>query len=161
MTGHDSLRPTVTQLRQHLLRSLPAHMVPSRFVFVEALPLLPNGKIDRAALRPPEGLRPTLDVPFIPPRTPLEALLAGMWAEVLGVDRVGALDGFFDLGGNSLLAARLVATLWDSLRIAVPMPDVIQAPSLADLVLRVLELAPTAAQVNRAGFSGEFVHGAA
>lgn len=148
MTCRDSLRPTVTQLRQHLLRSLPAHMVPSRFAFVEALPLLPNGKIDRAALRPPEGRRPTLDVPFVPPRTPLETLLAGMWAEVLGVDRVGALDGFFDLGGNSLLAARLVAMLWDRLRIAVPMPDVIQAPSLADLVLRVLELAPAGAQVS-------------
>lgn len=141
VTCPDSARPTVTQLRQRLVTLLPAHMVPSRFVFVDALPLLPTGKIDRAALRPPEGLRPPLDVPFVPPRTPLEVLMAGMWVELLGIDRVGVLDGFFDLGGNSLLAARLVARLWDRLRVAVPVLEVFQAPSLAALVLRVLELA--------------------
>jgi acyl-coenzyme A synthetase/AMP-(fatty) acid ligase len=141
-------RPTVTQVRRQLARSLPAHMVPSRFVFVGALPLLPTGKLDRSALLPPRDVRPPLDVPFVAPRTPLEVLLAGMWAELLAVDRVGVLDGFLDLGGNSLLAARLVAGLVDRLGVDISVREVFEAPDLAGLALRVLELAAAKAAAS-------------
>jgi amino acid adenylation domain-containing protein/non-ribosomal peptide synthase protein (TIGR01720 family) len=101
--------PGVESLRAHLGRSLPEHMVPAAFVVLEALPLTANGKVDRRALPEPEGERPELASAYAPPRTPAEAALAEVWAEVLGVERVGVHDNFFTLGGDSILSLRVVA----------------------------------------------------
>jgi acyl carrier protein len=94
-------------LREHLRESLPEHMVPAAIVVLEALPLTPNGKLDRRALPPPE-LAADADR-YVAPRTPVEEVLAAIWAEVLRVERVGVHDSFFALGGHSLLVMRLLA----------------------------------------------------
>ncbi|NUR63052.1 MAG: amino acid adenylation domain-containing protein, partial [Catenulispora sp.] len=98
----DTGIPSTSALRSFLRESLPDYMVPAVFVELPELPLTPNGKVDRKALPTPDGVRPELADVFAAPSTPTEELLAGIWAEVLGLDRVGVTDDFFDLGGHSL-----------------------------------------------------------
>ncbi|MEH2030403.1 MAG: amino acid adenylation domain-containing protein [Nostoc sp.] len=95
---------TIPELRSFLESKLPHYMVPSVFVSLEALPLTPNGKIDRKALPAPDTARTQLDKELVAPRNFLEAKLAEIWAEVLGVDKVGIFDNFFELSGDSILA---------------------------------------------------------
>ncbi|MGH8908707.1 MAG: amino acid adenylation domain-containing protein [Egibacteraceae bacterium] len=99
----------VPELRAHLRASVPDFMVPSTFVVLEALPLTANGKLDRGALPAPGGARPELETSFVAPRSPVEEVLARVWSQVLGVDRVGVHDNFFDLGGDSILSIQVVA----------------------------------------------------
>src|ERR1051326_4644242 len=94
---------TEAEARKFLAPRLPEFMVPARFVFLESLPLGPNGKVDRAALPSPESAAPSATPEFVAPRNETEQKLAGLWAAVLRVDRVGAHDDFFRLGGHSLL----------------------------------------------------------
>jgi amino acid adenylation domain-containing protein len=103
--------PMISEWRRLLQAKLPDYMVPAAFVFLESLPLTPNGKVDRQALPAPHRAGPELEGAFVAPRTPLEALIAEVWQDVLGVDRVGVYDNFFDLGGHSLLAMKVVARL--------------------------------------------------
>ena len=107
----DKPGPSVSALRHVLAEKLPAYMVPSAFVTLEALPLLPSGKVDRLALPVPGKERPSVEQSFAAPETPMEEMLAEIWADVLGIERVGIHDNFFDLGGNSLLAMRVLARL--------------------------------------------------
>jgi amino acid adenylation domain-containing protein/non-ribosomal peptide synthase protein (TIGR01720 family) len=95
------------RLRQRLRAELPEHMVPSAIVVLDALPLTPAGKLDRAALPPPEA-RPETSA-FVPPRTPAEHRLAAIWCEILKLDRVGVTDNFFELGGDSIQSIQVVA----------------------------------------------------
>jgi acyl carrier protein len=95
-------------LRERVSRRLPDYMVPSAVMALDALPLTPNGKIDRLALPEPSGNGTR---PYVPPRDEAERTVAGVWAEVLGVERVGVEDDFLDLGGDSLLAIRLMSRL--------------------------------------------------
>ncbi|MFD9500495.1 amino acid adenylation domain-containing protein [Streptomyces sp. NPDC060035] len=113
-------QPSPVQLRSALAAVLPAHLVPNSLVLLDALPLTPNGKLDRRALPAPEQ-RPDLRSGYVAPRTDAEELVAEVWAEVLGLDRVGALDDFFDLGGHSLLATRVVARIRAAAGLAVPL----------------------------------------
>ncbi|HKX29467.1 MAG TPA: AMP-binding protein, partial [Blastocatellia bacterium] len=94
-------------LREHLSPRLPDYMIPSAYVYLETLPLTPNGKVDRKALPAPEGRPKSLQ--YVAPRNSMEEMLAGIWAEVLRVDRVGIEDDFFNLGGDSILALRVQA----------------------------------------------------
>ncbi len=119
-------------LRPHLRQSLPEHMVPPVFVLLEALPLTPNGKIDRKALPAPDRAGESAE-DYVAPRTPAEALVAGIWADVLGRDLVGAHDDFFTLGGHSLAAVRVVARLRDALGRELPLRQFFQAPTVAGL----------------------------
>jgi amino acid adenylation domain-containing protein len=100
--------PTVPALRRQLAERLPAHMVPSRFVELEGLPLNANGKVDRAALPRPAPARPNLGVPVVEPRSLVELRLCEVWEELLGVGPIGTRDDFFDLGGDSLLAVSMM-----------------------------------------------------
>ncbi len=104
--GNQRLVPL---FRAYLKERLPDYMVPSSFVLMNALPLTPNGKIDHAALVPPEPARPDLNERYVKPRNPVEALLAQIWAQVLGLDSVGVFDNFFELGGDSILSIQIVA----------------------------------------------------
>ncbi len=97
------------ELRRYLGKHLPAVMIPTGLVFLEQLPLLSNGKVDRGALPTPAAVKPELERTFVAPRTPVEEMLAKIWATVLGLERVGVHDGFFELGGDSLLSIQVVA----------------------------------------------------
>src|SRR5258705_9985951 len=94
------------QLEQALTQALPSHMVPGAYVLLDALPLTHNGKLDRAALPAPDAT--SIDE-HVEPATPTEALLAQIWCDVLGVERVGVHDDFFRLGGDSILSLQVVA----------------------------------------------------
>jgi amino acid adenylation domain-containing protein/non-ribosomal peptide synthase protein (TIGR01720 family) len=109
LLGHDGRRPELGGLRDLVVSKLPSYMVPSVFVVLEDLPLTPNGKVDRRRLPPPGTDRPDLTREYVAPRTPVEELLAGIWGEVLGLDRVGVEDNFFQLGGDSILTVQVVA----------------------------------------------------
>lgn len=98
---------TVPELRDYLAQELPDYMIPSYFIMLKEMPLTPNGKIDRKALPDPDGSINT-GVEYVAPATEMEAKLAGIWQEVLEVERVGTRDNFFDLGGQSLKAAQIV-----------------------------------------------------
>jgi amino acid adenylation domain-containing protein len=122
----------VDVLRGHLKQSLPDYMVPSAFVMLEALPLSPNGKIDRKALPAPEQ-GAVARSEYVAPRTPTEEVLASIWGEVLKLDRVGIEDNFFELGGHSLLAVRVMARVRDALEMELPLRVLFEAPTIREL----------------------------
>jgi hypothetical protein len=105
-------------------------MIPSAFVFLDSLPLTPNGKVDRKALPAPDQRARELDGQYQPPQTPTQAMLAGIWAEVLNVDRVGIRDNFFDLGGHSLLATQVIARMRRLLATELPVRAIFEAPTI-------------------------------
>ncbi|RKH08371.1 non-ribosomal peptide synthetase [Corallococcus sp. CA053C] len=123
-------------LREGLRRTLPEYMVPAAFVVLDALPLNPNGKVDRKAL-PAPVIERTSPRPYEAPRTPTETLLAGLWQQVLGVERAGITDHFFELGGHSLLATQVVSRLRASLHVELPLNAFFDAPTLEALAARV------------------------
>ncbi|HEY0735643.1 MAG TPA: amino acid adenylation domain-containing protein [Herpetosiphonaceae bacterium] len=106
--GDEGLAP---KLRALLDETLPEYMIPATFVLLPALPLTANGKLDRKALPAPEHNRLRLDQPFVAPQTPAEQILAEIWSQVLGVDRVGLHDNFFALGGDSIRSIQVLASL--------------------------------------------------
>ncbi|MEV0968287.1 MFS transporter [Microtetraspora glauca] len=110
--GHPDAesRPDAARLRETLRALLPDYMIPSRYVWLATLPLKSHGKVDRAALPDPGG-EPAGEAEYTPPATPMEEAVTAIWAGVLGVPRVGALDDFFELGGHSLLAMQVVARM--------------------------------------------------
>ncbi|HHH41043.1 MAG TPA: non-ribosomal peptide synthetase, partial [Chloroflexi bacterium] len=131
--------PDVGELRRFLEERLPDYMVPSAFVTLEGLPRTPGGKVDRRALPAPEGERPFLEQEYVAPRTPEEELIATLWAQVLGLERVGVHDNFFELGGHSLLATQVVSRLRDALQIEVPLRILFEHPTVAELAERIRE----------------------
>ena len=126
-------RPTVTGLRQVVASRLPAFMVPTAFVMLDAFPRTATGKIDRRALPAPDGMRPTLDTAYVQPSSPIEEALAAIYRRILGVAQVGADDSFFDLGGHSLLALRLVTEIDRELGRRLPLAVLLEAPSVRAL----------------------------
>jgi hypothetical protein len=105
----DGAHPTTSDLAAHLKTRLPEYMIPSAFILLEELPLTPNGKVDKRALPAPDASRPELKESFAAPRTQTEEVLAGIWADVLGLERVGIHDNFFELGGDSILSIQIIA----------------------------------------------------
>src|SRR6202035_2802701 len=129
-------KPSAGEIQAFLHERLPEHMVPAFVVPLAALPLNPSGKVDRRALatselaREPEGQ-------WIAPRTPVEEVLAAIWSDLLGVERVGAGDSFFELGGHSLLAMRVVSRARDAFAMELSVRTVFEAPTLAALAARI------------------------
>ena len=132
----DGELPPAEALRSRLATRLPQYMIPQHFVAIETYPTTPNGKVDRKALAESLGALPAVETPYIAPRTPSETLVATTLADILGLERVSADGNFFDLGGHSVLAMRVVARL----RATVPgvgFRDVFQAPTVAALAARL------------------------
>ncbi len=118
------------EIKEYLAERLPEAMVPSDVVFLEKLPMTANGKVDRRALPAPARERSQQE-----PRTPVEELLAGLWAQLLGREQIGIDDNFFDLGGHSLLAAQLASRLRKTFRVEVPLRKLFEAPTVAGLAV--------------------------
>jgi amino acid adenylation domain-containing protein len=131
----DAEAPTGAELRAFLRERLPEYMVPAVFTWMDALPRSSSGKLDRRAL--PEVDAGADGAEFVPPRPGLEQRIAAVWQDVLGIERVGAHDDFFDLGGQSILATRLVARLRGELGIDVPIGILMQAPTVEALARAV------------------------
>ena len=128
---------TLRSMRHFLKERLPDYMVPSAFVFLDALPLTPNGKVDRAALPAPASARPELEEAFAPARTPTEEVLAGLWAELLGVEQIGIHDNFFDVGGHSLLATQVISRVRQLFQVEIPLRQLFEQPTVAALAQSV------------------------
>jgi amino acid adenylation domain-containing protein len=126
-------RPAFSELGLYLGKRLPLVMVPSAFVFLESLPLTPNGKVDRRALPGPDLFQLDSAESFVSPGTPEEQSIAGIWSEVLGIQRIGIYDNFFALGGHSLLATRVVSRMNRIFNITIPLRSFFEAPTVSGL----------------------------
>jgi acyl carrier protein len=127
----------VADLREYLAADLSAAMIPSAFVVLDAIPRLINGKVDRAALPVPDRDQARAAIAFEAPRNPVETRLSELFAEVLGVSRVGIHESFFDLGGHSLLATQLVSRIRRAFEIALPVRALFEAPTVAGIARHV------------------------
>ncbi|HVR99133.1 MAG TPA: amino acid adenylation domain-containing protein [Thermoanaerobaculia bacterium] len=154
VVAHTDPPPTVSDLRGFLLESLPEAMVPSAFVTLPALPLLPNGKVDWRALPAPGGDRPELGTAYTAPESDLERAIAEVWQDLLRVDRIGLDDNFFDLGGHSLLLVQAQGRLREALGREVAVVDLFRFPTVKSLA-RHLGGADTGAAVKKAQNLGE------
>jgi len=123
------------QLRTLIRATMPEYMVPAHFVRLDKLPLTPNGKVDRKAL--PALERSGSESGYVAPRTPTEEIVAGIWAEVLKLERVGIEDNLFELGGHSLLATQVISRVRQALSVELPLRELFAAPTIAGLSLRI------------------------
>ena len=137
VVARDEPTGLVDDLRLFLKARLPDYMIPSAFAVLESLPLTPSGKVDRRALPLPAKTRRDGGQAFVAPRTTIEAVLADLWSELLGVEQVGVDDNFFDLGGHSLLVTRLVAQIEQRLQVELPVRVLFESPTLAELAARI------------------------
>jgi amino acid adenylation domain-containing protein len=128
--------PSAAVLRAALAKQLPEYMVPAAFVPIDRIPLTTNGKLDRAALPAPQAAGPTAGSSAAP-RTPVEEVLAGIWAQVLRRDSIGVDEHFFEIGGHSLLATRVVSRVREVFGVEMPLRALFEAPTVATLAARV------------------------
>lgn len=142
---------TTAALRAALAGRLPDYMVPQRVVFVDAIPVTLNGKTDWRALPEPSSARPDLATPWVAPRAPVEALVTSIWQEVLGVDPIGVHDAFFDLGGDSLSAALIVARLQHRVGLDLPVRELLEQAATVEAMAALLVPALLAGRDAEAG----------
>jgi amino acid adenylation domain-containing protein len=133
--------PPAGELRAFVRDKLPEFMVPAVFTELASLPLTLGGKLDRAALPAPGATRPELEAGYVPPSSPAQELLAGIWAQVLGLDQVGVHDNFFDLGGHSLLATQVVSRIREVFGVELPLATIFDQPTIAQTALAINESA--------------------
>jgi amino acid adenylation domain-containing protein len=129
---------TINELRSVLRAKLPEYMMPSAFVLLDALPMTPNGKVDRLSLPAPDRARPDLEDTFVAPCTPVEEIVADTWTAVLGLERVGVHDNFFDLGGHSLLATQVMSRIRRAFQVELPLRRFFEAPTVAELAQSII-----------------------
>ncbi|BBD64375.1 amino acid adenylation domain-containing protein [Nostoc commune NIES-4072] len=127
---------TISQLRGFLESNLPSYMIPGAFVMLEALPVTPNGKVDRKALPIPQ-LTQISSSNIILPSTPIEDLLAGIWIEVLGIEKIGIDNNFFELGGHSLIATRVISRIRQVFKVELPLRYLFEKPTIAGLAKEI------------------------
>jgi acyl carrier protein len=145
----DKSSVSLSELRSFLNERLPEHMVPSAFVLLDALPLSPNGKLDRRALPAPEPSRPELENRYVEPRTAEEIVLARIWADVLKVDKIGVQDNFFELGGHSLLALQILSRVREVFEVELPLRLLFEAPTIGQLKETIVRLERTPGRVEK------------
>jgi len=132
LTAQPDAELSTAELRGHVRERLPEYMIPSAFVVLDSMPLTPNGKIDRRALPAPEQNSGAAGSAYVAPRTPVEELLAGLWAEVLRIERIGVEQNFFELGGHSLLATQLVSRIRATFGVELPLRMLFERPTIAE-----------------------------
>jgi thioesterase domain-containing protein/acyl carrier protein len=135
--ANGNARLTSQSLRSYLKEKLPEYMIPTAFVLLDSLPLTSSGKLDRRALPEPDPDRREDLIGYVAPRTTVEQVLAEIWADVLGRERVSVHDNFFDLGGYSLMAIRLIAEVCKELQIELPLRQLFECPTIAEFAERV------------------------
>jgi acyl carrier protein len=138
---------STAELRTWLRERLPDHFVPAHFVVLEKLPLTPNGKVDRRALPAPDNTQTAAE--FIAPRTPEEAKIAEIWAEVLNVKPIGIETNFFHLGGHSLLATRVMTQIRERFGIELPLRVLFESPTVAGLAQHLDTMKSKDAELQR------------
>ena len=131
--AEEGVRPNQSKIRHYLEDKLPAYMIPTAFVFLEALPLTPNKKIDRRALPAPGVARPDIETAYAAPTTALEQMLAEMWQQTLALEMVGIHDNFFELGGDSLKGAFFISHLQEKMGSYIYISALLEAPTIAGL----------------------------
>ncbi|WP_310488501.1 amino acid adenylation domain-containing protein, partial [Chamaesiphon sp. VAR_69_metabat_338] len=144
--------PEIQIFRQFLKSKLPVYMVPTAYMCLEVLPLTPNGKVDRAALPTPDLIN-YHERDYVAPRSQVEELLTQIWTKVLGKEQIGIHDNFFESGGHSLLATQLMSRIRDNFQIDLPVRNLFEAPTIAQLA-RYIDTMCWAASVNETETTG-------
>jgi amino acid adenylation domain-containing protein len=134
ITPHEASELSVNELRSHLQERLPDYMLPAAFVLLETMPLTPNGKLDRSALPAPDV---TAAKSFVAPRTGIEETLAGIWSELLNLERVSVSDDFFESGGHSLLAVRLTSRVRQAFDVELSLRSIFESPTISGLAILI------------------------
>jgi amino acid adenylation domain-containing protein len=137
LTFASSDKPTQPVLREHLSRTLPDYMIPAAFVELQSFPMTPNGKVDRKALPAPTSSDFVDSKQYVTPRNPIERKLVAMWEEVLGITPIGVRTSFFDLGGRSVLAARLFMKISRVFGQDIPLATLFDSPTIEQLAKRL------------------------
>jgi amino acid adenylation domain-containing protein len=137
----DIKEPTSDELYFFLKQKLPDYMMPASFTFLQAFPLSPNGKVDRRGLPIPDAGRPELSQTFVAPRSATEELLAEIWSEILGVEKIGIHDNFFDLGGHSLRVIQVVSRIRQTFDLEISVRHLFQNPTISKQIEVMAELA--------------------
>ncbi|NEO73603.1 amino acid adenylation domain-containing protein, partial [Moorena sp. SIO3H5] len=128
----------IEKVKQYLKEKLPEYMIPSRFVLLPQLPLTPNGKVDRNALPVPDNVS-SVSTEYVAPETETQKVLAEIWADVLGIEKVGINDNFFDLGGHSLMATQVVSRVRQALSLELSVSKLFENPTIAQLAEILVE----------------------
>jgi acyl carrier protein len=123
-------------------------MIPSAFVFLDDLPLSANGKVDRSALPAPDLTKPGLDSEYEEPRNQVEATVADIWSQVLGLSRIGIHENFLELGGDSLFAVQVAAHVFDTYGVEMSLEQVFDRPTIAEMAERIADEGRTGMSVN-------------
>jgi len=131
--------PSVTTLRKFLAETLPDYMIPAAFLKLDSIPLTATGKVDRRVLPDRGRSRPELDTPFSAPRTTVEQQLAQIWCEVLSLDQIGIHDNFFDLGGHSLAASRIIARIIKTFELDLPVKALFESPTVINMAALIAQ----------------------
>jgi amino acid adenylation domain-containing protein len=147
---HDEKPSSLSALRSFLKEKLPEYMLPATFILLNALPLNPNGKLDQQALPAPDFSNREQSDSYDPPRTPVEEVLAAIWAEVLGLESVGRQDNFFQLGGHSLLATRIMSRVRSAFEKEIPLRVLFNKPTLAEFAAVIEEELSQASRLESA-----------
>ena len=138
VVAHQPSALNASELNEFLRKKLPDYMVPTAFVFLDSLPLT-NGKLDRSGLPAPNDRRPGLKIPYTPPRYDIERELSQIWGKVLGLDQVGVHDNFFDLGGHSLTASRVISRVIQTFQLELPVKALFDSPTVAEMAAIITE----------------------
>jgi amino acid adenylation domain-containing protein len=133
LVPHQPPGPPMSALQHSIQQHLPDYMIPAAFVFLEALPMTPSGKVARQHLPVPDYAHPQLEGPSVAPRTPIEREVARIWAEVLGLEQVGIYDPFLALGGDSLRATQVIVRVLEALHVPVSPQRLLEAPTVAQM----------------------------
>ncbi|MEM9009522.1 MAG: amino acid adenylation domain-containing protein, partial [Cyanobacteria bacterium P01_F01_bin.86] len=141
----DDVIPSSSELKQWLRQTLPGYMIPSIFISLDSMPLTPNGKIDRRALPAPDASHYDSGQSVVVPSDAIEASIAEIWAQVLGVGQIGIYDNFFELGGHSLIATQIIARIETTLGIELSLSNLFDTPTISELAVAARAALQTAA----------------